>query len=381
MYEAISAANEALLAISTTAGQQRPELTVSDIQGFQFKLMLQGQPVPAALAPRKADVPQSKWPRHHRLTSGQRGEEQLQIWLDPGFCVDGFLALCEQLRSEAVTRLTILGAYEYSLDTMTWLDLWEVLAYCWPNLEALAVGDYGMPAAAVEALGQMAAAGKWARLKQLRLFSLKLGDAGVTALVQGGATHWQQLQELDLRSNGIGPDGVKALTDVVGQSTSWQQLRVLVLTENPLGDAGVSALASGAPQWPDLEKLDLDMTDIGSAGACAVARAAQYWTNLKELNVGGNPKVQVDDILALCEATPPQCCVNYWYHEKEEYIPDRKADWTDSPWSQNASGDWGNMRCASLLESVLQMLHELPCSMVADCQPCNKPRRQAQQFY
>ena len=272
--------------------------------------MLQRQPVPAALAARKPNVPQSMWPKHCKVHT-QAGNGWLKILLDSDCCLDGSLALCEHLRSQpTVARLALVVGQGPGvapvLGTLTWTNFWEVLTYCCPNLEGLMLENLYMPAAAAaEALGQLAPAGKWPQLKELYLRSVRLDDAGVRALVQGGATHWQQLQVMNMFSNNIGSDGVKVLADAASKS-SWPLLKGLVLAENPIGDAGVSLLASAAPHWPKLEDLYLGMTGMGSAGVRAVACAAQYWKSLKTLNMYGNPAVQAEDILALCEAAPLQ---------------------------------------------------------------------------
>ena len=283
MIEAISAANRAVKAISTTMGQQRPELTVSDTEDFEFKLMLQARPVPHALAARNASVPQSLWPKHERHPCGE--ESVLEIHLGPDFYVDAFLALCDHLRSEDVAGLVIIGpgaGVKTVWGTVTWLDLWEVLAYCWPNIKSFVLAELRMPPAAAQALGHSATEGKWAQLKELCLQSVQLGNARVMALVDGGATDWQQLQALDLYNNNIGSDGVYGLTEV---ASSWQQLKVLLLDQNPIANKifwTMSSLAGAAAEWKQLERLGLQGTQVSKASVLDMTRkAAPHWSHLK----------------------------------------------------------------------------------------------------
>ena len=99
-----------------------------------------------------------------------------------------------------------------------------------------------------------------------------LGSAGLIALAPGLRAR-PQLRTLDLRSNGIGDDGVAAL--VAPGEGVLPALDELVLFNNQVSDAGCSALAallsSGA--LPSLKDIDLDDTPASGAAQEAVLTA------------------------------------------------------------------------------------------------------------
>jgi hypothetical protein len=87
----------------------------------------------------------------------------------------------------------------------------------------------GDPAVAV------ARAERWTGLRELKLWTGKIGDAGARALAQ--ARHLASLEVLDLSHNRIGDDGVAALAG----SACLPRLRRLILDGNPASPERVAA--------------------------------------------------------------------------------------------------------------------------------------------
>jgi uncharacterized protein (TIGR02996 family) len=106
-----------------------------------------------------------------------------------------------------------------------------------------------------------------------------LEDLGLAALAS--SPHFEQMRDLRLWFNRIGPKGARALA----HSIHLNHLKVLTLGHNPLGDEGARALAEG-PALAHLEELVLHSNGIGPQGAEALARSP-YLTRLKKLVMGG----------------------------------------------------------------------------------------------
>ena len=152
------------------------------------------------------------------------------------------------------------------------------------NLNFTGVGNHG-----IMALAQAGAT----QLQYLDLNFTDVGNHGIKALAQAGAT---QLQSLDLGNTGVGNDGIKALAQ-----TGTTQLQYLDLGNTGVGDDGIKALAqAGATQ---LQSLNLDNTGVGDDGIMALAQAGA--TQLQSLNLG-NTGVGDDGIMALAQAGATQ---------------------------------------------------------------------------
>jgi hypothetical protein len=99
----------------------------------------------------------------------------------------------------------------------------------------------------------------------LDLRSQGVGDEGLTALAQ--SPHLTEVRALDLENNRIGPAGAVEL----GVSRHAAGLRRVDLSGNPIGDRGAAALAESA-FFPNAERLILRQCAIGDEGALAFAR-------------------------------------------------------------------------------------------------------------
>ena len=86
----------------------------------------------------------------------------------------------------------------------------------------------------------------------------RLGDAGAQALA--ASTTLGSLKKLDLTKNGLGPKSAEALADALPQVQS------LILDSNALGDAGAAHFAGA-----ERETLYLGWNGIGDEGATALA--------------------------------------------------------------------------------------------------------------
>lgn len=113
-----------------------------------------------------------------------------------------------------------------------------------------------------------------AHVRVLHLGGNQLESVGMNALMASGLG---ALEELNVRANGIGPDGMRRVV---------RGIRRLILEENPIGDAGIEALAeSGA--LADVEFLHLGDTALSPKGLAVLA--GLELPALRKLNLMANP--------------------------------------------------------------------------------------------
>jgi Ran GTPase-activating protein (RanGAP) involved in mRNA processing and transport len=108
------------------------------------------------------------------------------------------------------------------------------------------------------------------KLHTLRLYANRIGDAGAADLA-GSALFARMLMhypDVDLRSNAIGPDGVRALA----ASPYLKHAKSLDVSANHLGDDGVRALAA-SKHITALRRLVLRQNRISDCGATALANS------------------------------------------------------------------------------------------------------------
>jgi hypothetical protein len=75
-----------------------------------------------------------------------------------------------------------------------------VLSGChWPQLQSLSLSRLGLTPAAAQLLAQAAA--QWPLLRLLNASHNKLGAAGLQSLLQAAASHWHELEVLDVRGD------------------------------------------------------------------------------------------------------------------------------------------------------------------------------------
>ena len=102
----------------------------------------------------------------------------------------------------------------------------------------------------------------------------KLGDQGATVLCDAlRASKVTNVQELDLSYNGIGPEGAKAVAAMAAVVASVTKVLV---SGNRLGDAGTTILCDALRESTvtKVQELDLGSNLIGPEGAKAVAAMA-----------------------------------------------------------------------------------------------------------
>jgi uncharacterized protein (TIGR02996 family) len=120
----------------------------------------------------------------------------------------------------------------------------------------------------------------------------RIEDVG--AMVVAGHRASAKLRELDLRSAGLTPVGLRTL----GRSPNLGRLRFLNLWDNRFGDPGAVELA--ASLLPSVRGLNLNKTEIGDAGATALANSPAV-ANLWSLAIGRN-NIGTDGLRALARS-------------------------------------------------------------------------------
>lgn len=105
------------------------------------------------------------------------------------------------------------------------------------------------------------------KLAILELRGCALGDSGASALA--GCSWLPHVEEIDLSSSEIGPEGLSALLRAI------PSCRALSLSSNPVGDRGLTAIVEAwlAGNLPSLQILRLGDCKITSAGVRALGRA------------------------------------------------------------------------------------------------------------
>ncbi len=152
-----------------------------------------------------------------------------------------------------------------------------------PKLRALALRGIHLQGPRKEkmrAFGVMLAASPVvARLSDLELFYVPLGDEGVAALAAKGT--WSHLERLVLQRSELGPEGAAALA-----KARFPKLRELDVSVNRLGNEGVKAL-SRPRAMGGLRRLSLGSVGMGDEGAKWVGSAAA-WARVERLDLSRN---------------------------------------------------------------------------------------------
>jgi uncharacterized protein (TIGR02996 family) len=167
------------------------------------------------------------------------------LWLDVGCCRLGDVGATLLARELHMPRLRYLDL-NYNSITGVGLRALAARTYC-GSIESLTLSNNQVTADDVCAfLGS----DRWTNLTDLCLWSLRLGDAGVTRLASCPAL--ARLTVLNLNCNGITDDGVRALA----ASPHVCNLRTLSLATNELTPACADVLI-GSPHLRDLKYLRL----------------------------------------------------------------------------------------------------------------------------
>lgn len=138
----------------------------------------------------------------------------------------------------------------------------------------------------VHGLSLAALSGFGRRLRKLAVCKSSFGDTGAAnlALVLSSMP-LDALEFLDLSSNAIGPNGMKALAPALGK---LQKLSHLALPRNRIGDAGAESLAEGVKGCTTVTILNLDHNSIGDQGAGHLAGLLAASATLETLSLANN---------------------------------------------------------------------------------------------
>ena len=126
--------------------------------------------------------------------------------------------------------------------------------------------------------------------EDLDLRGQALGDEGVRRLSESLATNLS-VRRLWLDSNGVADAGATALAAALRRNRT---LVVLGLSGNDVGDAGATALAAALPANQGLQEVLLEGNRVGLAGGEALARALEGNPRIRRLALGQN-RILADD--------------------------------------------------------------------------------------
>jgi Ran GTPase-activating protein (RanGAP) involved in mRNA processing and transport len=196
---------------------------------------------------------------------------------------DGLARLCDALAANATLRT--LDLVNTAITVRGLQQLAATLAARPAKLERLFLGGNGLRPDAVPALTEIIHKGA---VRELYLAANHLGDEGATAI--GRAAQGQPMV-LGLGGNAITPAGVVDLAGLLGR---WVALdlarppseRALGAHGNVVGDDGAAALADALP-GSDLRRLDLRFTQITGRGVKRLLAAAQAGARLDYLGLSG----------------------------------------------------------------------------------------------
>ncbi len=131
-------------------------------------------------------------------------------------------------------------------------------------------------------IGSLVALG---RVSKLDLSFNQLGDGGVSAMssaILASPRHRCELQELNLNSNGIGPEGGEKIAELVAHSP---RLQALSTSRNHIGGIAASALKL---RKRSLEKLDVSYCNLGSHETTSLLNVLRGFPALSVLMMGWN---------------------------------------------------------------------------------------------
>ena len=145
-----------------------------------------------------------------------------------------------------------------------------------------------------------------ALISRLGLQGCKLGDPGLTTLVNNLFTSPSPIVYLNIRQNEITDGGVRHLAETAFKK-NCPSLRRLHLSENRIGDDGIAALAThGLPGLPDLRDLLIAYCDFGDPGMRVLSRHLVSTEKLEWLDFAGN-RVGDEGALELSATLPLSC--------------------------------------------------------------------------
>ena len=145
-------------------------------------------------------------------------------------------------------------------------------------------------AADMATLGMILRTNGLPRMEDIFLRSNGLGDTAMQALCEGlGSGAAPSLLGLGLSHNNFGPAGAEALAAALGRG-AMPKLVTLFLLGNPIGNRGVAALAAPLRKLPALTKLFLGYCEIGDEGVASLVDnlGKDDFKALETLRLGNN---------------------------------------------------------------------------------------------
>ena len=369
MIEAISAANSAVKASTAIKGQQRPELTVSDIWDFQFRLVAPlPVPVPAVEVPvpvtptrvaAAVSVPVCALPPVPTKVSAPCAVPHASAAVIPA-PVAAATVLPARVAATVSVRIMPAALAALEPDTVprsqwpkvdkssdgTDLAIWltdktsiaGLLCACLAHRDLpISAALCGLVLVGVQGAEKLATPDPWARflgcaiswkefwdvlaycwpnLHKLGLRDIGIPEGAAAALGEVAARHWPQLRGLGLCSCRLGDAGLKALVE--RGAMKWQKLEQLGLQDNSIGAAGMKVLAAGQ-HWTQLYCLCLSRNAIGDEGLLALVSTAPESTHLEHLLLSGT-EISADGISEVAHKAAP-----YWKGLKVLDLSDNPA--------------------------------------------------------
>jgi len=134
-------------------------------------------------------------------------------------------------------------------------------------------------------------------LRELRVESAGIGDAGCIRLAKVAEMCSSSLELLSLAGNKIGDEGAKGLALVLARvgRNSNAKLREVCLDHNIIGNEGAVCLAVGVEMSSSLARLSLVGNAIGHAGVARLALAREKNLSLQEVCLDDAVSVRSED--------------------------------------------------------------------------------------
>ena len=130
------------------------------------------------------------------------------------------------------------------------------------------------------------------------LFERRVGDKDLHLVLSALRTKdVKDVKEIDLRSNRIGDDGARMLSEFLEWSC---RVEVLRLNSNDIGEKGAIRLAKTLGTNTSLKVLNLNDNKIGKKGSLAIAKAFQTNSTLEILDLG-NTDLDTGAVIELSE--------------------------------------------------------------------------------
>ncbi|KAL9182980.1 hypothetical protein ACHAXT_004259 [Thalassiosira profunda] len=195
-------------------------------------------------------------------------------------------------------------------------------------------------------------------LERIDMKGCELDDEGINSLANGLAGN-SKVKELDLSELDISSVGWREFFQRI--QGSRLALETLILTENDIDDESVSAMVASLGSVSSLKVLGLWMNDsITKPGMLALANLIRApGCMLEELNVGGNPSIDDEVLIAFANAVADNRTVSKLMVAGNRLL-DNDVEVTDRAWEA-----FGNVLCnRESIEGIYLSNHTL--QMISD---------------